>query len=881
MKRALSALLLSILYLGFAGVVAHAQPMPSNHVLIPYFEVELLPEGRDTTFSVVNDDVKEIPLAISVYTNWGIPVLETETTVDPKAELTVRLSDWIRDGELPDRTLDADEMAHLQAALTGLPSPQDGLYYSSPTYDAIDEKTGPLAVGWVRVRVPGSGDADCLFGSYTIDDPSDRFSQGETLVNLDPRVDAYPICKRQAILYSECLETHWATELMIWTARRGHPHADAAPGPAEQVPVDLVAYATDGRIIDQREFFVLPTGKIDVCDLLLGEPFGWFELSSTEELYVTGHYTLLGDHSEALHGYCLPEAQGAPGPSIFLVKEVNGREAPIPPGPTIPVGDEVRWRYVVINNGVEPLVSIELVDDPEVEITCPETELEPGERMICTAVGVAEPCRFMNLARVTGVTPDGLTVRDGARAYYFGLADAEITLEKRTRGEDADQPPGPRIQVGDAVHWTYEVTNSGEGAVEAIEVTDDHGVAVDCPRDALAEGESMVCTAEGTAEPGFYFNVGTVRARSECGNRLVTMDPSHYFGWEPRPAIDVEKSTNGQDADQPPGPRLTAGSEVGWSYVVTNTGDTTLQNVTVTDDRGVAVTCPKTTLEPGEKMTCRGTGVAEPCQYANMATARGVPMGGGEAVTDTDPSHYYGEVEARVELEKLTLGEDADLPTGPLVAVGEPVEWSYVVTNTGPVDLFEVRVTDDRDVAVECPATTLAAGATMTCTAGGTAMEGQYRNVGTVTARPECGDLARATDPSHYFGQTEDEGDEGCTPGYWKNHVDSWEVTGYAPSQTVGSVFAGAASYPDLAAASLLEALSFGGGAGAEGAAEILLRAAVAAILNAQHPDVAYPWTAAAVISDVDAALASGDRDAMLLLAASLDQANNLGCPLN
>ncbi len=125
------------------------------------------------------------------------------------------------------------------------------------------------------------------------------------------------------------------------------------------------------------------------------------------------------------------------------------------------------------------------------------------------------------------------------------------------------------------------------------------------------------------------------------------------------------------------------------------------------------------------------------------------------------------------------------------------------------------------------------------------------------------------------------EASEGCTPGYWKNHEESWGPTGYTTDQTVGSVFADASGFPDLASASLIGALDFGGGNGAEGGARILLRAAVAALLNAAHPDVVYPTSAADVISMVNAALASGDRDTMLALATSLDNDNNLGCPLN
>ena len=79
----------------------------------------------------------------------------------------------------------------------------------------------------------------------------------------------------------------------------------------------------------------------------------------------------------------------------------------------------------------------------------------------------------------------------------------------------------------------------------------------------------------------------------------------------------------------------------------------------------------------------------------------------------------------------------------------------------------------------------------------------------------------------------------------------------------------------------LLQALSFQGGSSNTAAARILLRAAVAALLNSASPDVDYPLTTAQVIAEVNAALASNDRSTMLALASQLDSYNNLGCPLN
>ena len=86
-----------------------------------------------------------------------------------------------------------------------------------------------------------------------------------------------------------------------------------------------------------------------------------------------------------------------------------------------------------------------------------------------------------------------------------------------------------------------------------------------------------------------------------------------------------------------------------------------------------------------------------------------------------------------------------------------------------------------------------------------------------------------------------------------------------------------------MGAATLVEALRFGGGDTVADKAEILLRAAVAGVLNADNPGVDYPWTSAAIVDAVNAALASQDPVQIINLAGQLDGDNNGpgGCPLN
>ncbi len=126
---------------------------------------------------------------------------------------------------------------------------------------------------------------------------------------------------------------------------------------------------------------------------------------------------------------------------------------------------------------------------------------------------------------------------------------------------------------------------------------------------------------------------------------------------------------------------------------------------------------------------------------------------------------------------------------------------------------------------------------------------------------------------------------QGCTPGFWKTHTDlgkypnAWPPTGYSANQTVGSVFA--VPYASLANATLAQGLAFQGGDTVEEKSEILLRAAIAAVLNAGHPNINYPLSVLGIVSTVNAALASGDGGTIVTLARALDAQNNLGCSIN
>jgi hypothetical protein len=130
-----------------------------------------------------------------------------------------------------------------------------------------------------------------------------------------------------------------------------------------------------------------------------------------------------------------------------------------------------------------------------------------------------------------------------------------------------------------------------------------------------------------------------------------------------------------------------------------------------------------------------------------VIAAAASPVGTVSGLGDQDPAPVV-----MITLEKATNGVDADQAPGPSIPVGDPITWTYTVTNTGVVPLDGIVVSDDQGVIVDCQnVRTLAVGASLVCTGTGVAVEGQYMNVGWVTALAGVAS-AMATDPSHYLG---------------------------------------------------------------------------------------------------------------------------------
>ncbi len=236
-------------------------------------------------------------------------------------------------------------------------------------------------------------------------------------------------------------------------------------------------------------------------------------------------------------------------------------------------------------------------------------------------------------------------------------------------------------------------------------------------------------------------NEGELRVNGETIDKFQVTVPLDFAA-----GINVEKFTNGEDADSQTGPKIAVGSPVTWTYEVTNTGNVFLNEIRVTDDdNGVTPVYQNGDdngngiLETGETWVYEATATAIDGQYSNKATATGEPVySDGTPVPDVaeasanDLSHYFGGT-FELTLVKSVTDVGGNGPGGSVDAVGDVIKYSITATNDGDLPLTNVTVVDPLLGTLTCdPAqpATLAPDAAITCKGSYTALQADIDNNG-------------------------------------------------------------------------------------------------------------------------------------------------------
>ncbi|MFJ5926979.1 LPXTG cell wall anchor domain-containing protein [Kitasatospora sp. NPDC092948] len=374
------------------------------------------------------------------------------------------------------------------------------------------------------------------------------------------------------------------------------------------------------------------------------------------------------------------------------------------------VGDTVNYTYTVTNTGTAAVSNLTVADDHVASVTCSATSLNPGASTLChgsyvvTAADVTAG-HVTNTARAEGTDPEGQTVQSPPGEATVPVAgEGALTIQK------AADSAGP-FHVGDTVNYTYTVTSTGTAAVNNLTVTDDHVASVTCAVTSLSPGASTLCH-------GSYVVTAADVAAGHVTNTAHASgtDPQGQPVQSPPGEATVPVAGEGgltiQKAADSAGP-FHVGDTVNYTYTVANTGTAVVSNVTVTDDHVTSVTCGATLLSPGASTLCHGSYVVTAADVAaghvtNTAHASGTDPEG--QPVQSPPGEATVTVVGEAALSMVKKADAA----GPF-RLGETVNYTYTVTNTGTAAVSSVVVSDDRVASVTCGASSLNPGQSTTC----------------------------------------------------------------------------------------------------------------------------------------------------------------------
>ncbi|WP_299030919.1 hypothetical protein [uncultured Sulfitobacter sp.] len=387
------------------------------------------------------------------------------------------------------------------------------------------------------------------------------------------------------------------------------------------------------------------------------------------------------------------------------------------------VGETVNYTYTVTNIGSVPIRQLAVQDDRISSVSCNKSiirDTNPGgvaDFAVCTASYEItqedyDNQEITNIASATGVPDFGnLGSLTDTVTVTGPAANPVLFVEKSTTLNSFGN-------AGTSVPYSFLIRNDGDVTLRNFTVSDSLIPSLTCNVPDLAPTEDFTCVGSYTvlqsdvddfvANPADELsNTITVSADTPLDGRITQTDTVDLPGPAADVSLELTKTALTSDYDA-------VGDVISYQLVVRNTGNVSFPAApVVTDPSAGAVTCPAGRVLPGNSVTCTASYSVMQAdinagEFENTATAQ-ITIGG---MSDSDTS--TATVPA-VRTTGLTLDKQLDASSpSQFDAVGTGLEYDYILTNTGNVDLLSPVVSDDR-VGVTCPATLIAPGTSITC----------------------------------------------------------------------------------------------------------------------------------------------------------------------
>lgn len=353
-------------------------------------------------------------------------------------------------------------------------------------------------------------------------------------------------------------------------------------------------------------------------------------------------------------------------PSISIVKSAN---------PTVVLpGGTVVYTYLVTNTGDIALSNVRITDD-KIAGVYPVTPaiLAPGQTGTVT----------LSSSIPSDVTNIGIAYGDYGtpQTSFFGTVTAQSSASVdvvHPAIHVTKTPSATEVVTGSSVTYTYVVTNTGDVALHDVVLSDDHLTVPGGSIGSLDPGQSVTLQASAVLTSDTT-NIATVVGHDVWGHGVT--DSATASVVVHHPSISIVKSAAPDT--------ILSGDTVTYTYLVTNTGDVPLMNVHVTDDKipGSFAVTPSTLL-PGQSGTASASS-AVLVDTTNVGTAHGT--------YGTPETSFFGEVTASDEASVNMVAPAVSIvksASPSMVVAGGSVTYTFTVTNTGDVPLFDVAVDD-------------------------------------------------------------------------------------------------------------------------------------------------------------------------------------------